>query len=288
MKIKKGFTLVELVVVIAIVSLLASITYASVSSGRDKAIDAKNKKIATNFETNLELAMLDGLTSVTQLASLNPAVSVSNTGVATSTDVPGASFDIRRGIVNTNPKNSIADIVESGIVPRIDGVLQELPKVSSRLNGGLDEEIYYISNGTQAIDSRGYEYVCVDRANLPLREFVFEGEEYGVYDGYTWISYNPSGFSALLNAEVPSEIYFTLARGDKSNEKRLVVRNYYTNFWLPHRNSEPEEDYLPDLPFFEDWIYDADFSPKMPYYSDDDFAQGKTLNEERLGIYTCL
>jgi prepilin-type N-terminal cleavage/methylation domain-containing protein len=46
----KGFTLVELIVIIAIIGILATVTYANVSSARDRA---KDKSIASSMQSIL-------------------------------------------------------------------------------------------------------------------------------------------------------------------------------------------------------------------------------------------
>jgi prepilin-type N-terminal cleavage/methylation domain-containing protein len=284
----KAFTLVEIMMAIAIVSLLSSIVYVQTGDARDKAVDVKNQKVAKNVEIDLELALIGGLSTVRLLAQSNPSIMVTGAGVATSTDVPGASFDEKYGLSNTNPQNSLADIIESGIVPVGNDFFDTLPKVSSKLNGGISDDIYYISNGSKAIDSKGYEYTCVDPSDLAVRTNTLEGEEYGPVNGYTLIDYNPLSFQFLHLKEIPSEIYFTLSRGDRSDAKKLIIRNYYNNWWLPYRNHPSGENYLPDLPLFQNWIHQYTFSAKLPYYSDADLLQGKTFDERRYGLYTCL
>ncbi len=56
---KKGFTLIELMVVISIISLLSVIVLTSLQAARQKARDSKRVSLVTQYTTALELYKLD-------------------------------------------------------------------------------------------------------------------------------------------------------------------------------------------------------------------------------------
>ena len=55
----RGFTLPEMIVVIAVISILAGITLANVSGSREQASDASRVKTIESYETGLYLAAKD-------------------------------------------------------------------------------------------------------------------------------------------------------------------------------------------------------------------------------------
>lgn len=59
MKTPKGFTLIELMVVIAIIGVLSSVVLASLNSARAKGRDAKRKAEMVSIQTALEMYYLD-------------------------------------------------------------------------------------------------------------------------------------------------------------------------------------------------------------------------------------
>jgi len=66
---KKGFTLIELLVVIAIIGILASVVLTSLSSSREKAMDAKYKTTLASARAQAELFYSDNSNYTTVCAS---------------------------------------------------------------------------------------------------------------------------------------------------------------------------------------------------------------------------
>ena len=95
---KKGFTLIEMLVVIAIIAVLVSIVIPTVSSSTAKAKAATDAANLRSAKAAITIGVLDG--SVTTKAQ---AMAVANAnGVPTNSKYDGGSFDVELGTAAAN------------------------------------------------------------------------------------------------------------------------------------------------------------------------------------------
>ena len=129
---QKGFTLIELLVVIAIISILSSIVFASLSSSREKANNVTAKVQAKEIQKAIELSRLNS-----------------------------SSFSLPQNIDGSKTIKTIVE--ETGTSPLKEAIEEfysgDIPDIPSTVGGG-DNDYYYISNGSEAIDDDDFEYVC--------------------------------------------------------------------------------------------------------------------------------
>ena len=75
---KKGFTLIEMLVVIAIIAILVSIIIPTVQSATDKAAAATNAANLRSVKAELVTAMLTGDESICEVPTTSGAVTIKN------------------------------------------------------------------------------------------------------------------------------------------------------------------------------------------------------------------
>ena len=133
----KAFSLIELLVTIAIISLLSSIIFASLSSARQKAEVAK---------ANSELKEIEKAVEITRLSNSNSSLPVQT--------------DITKSFNETTATTDPAYVALSEVLPSI-------PETGSIINGGseADKNYIYISDGDSATDSSGTDYYCKGKLN---------------------------------------------------------------------------------------------------------------------------
>ena len=122
---EKGFTLVELLVVILIIGILAAIAIPSFLSQTDKAADAQAKSAARNAQTAAETYNVDNngtYTAMTpaKLQAIEPALADANIGGTLAAAPDGTNKGYTLSVTNTktgNQFNVIRDPV-TGVVTR--------------------------------------------------------------------------------------------------------------------------------------------------------------------------
>jgi prepilin-type N-terminal cleavage/methylation domain-containing protein len=135
----KGFTLVELLVVISIISLLSSIVFGFVGESRVKAASATSAEQARQVKSAILIDSLSGGYSSQYSAS-------DGGGDDGGGDGGGGSVTYKAKDV---PR----------IVSNIGGDSESFPKISSTISKVAD--YYYISNGERAADAAGVDYYCL-------------------------------------------------------------------------------------------------------------------------------
>ena len=137
--IKKGFSLVEIVVVIAIIALISSIVYASTSDARQKASYAKSSQEIIQIETAIEL-------SLTADTAGNGLISQQ-------------SFPVQQDI--NAPLTNDSSFYKTYLAGSLGN---EAPTVGSAIaaEGESQNNYIYISDGVSAKDSSGEIYACED------------------------------------------------------------------------------------------------------------------------------
>lgn len=103
MKNKKGFTLVELLVVISIIGLLSTLAVVSLSSARQKARDAKRASDVKQIQTALELYFSDQNTYPVVAAAVTLGDATHSTLSSGSSFAAAATGTTYMGLVPANP-----------------------------------------------------------------------------------------------------------------------------------------------------------------------------------------
>ena len=123
----KAFTLIEILVTVAIISLLSSIVFASLSAAREKAVYVKAKEELRTVETAVELSRLSN--------GSYPVQQYLNSPLKTE-----SSFYQEYFSENLPAAPTVSNIISAG--------------------EGEQESYVYISNGETATDSEGTDYYC--------------------------------------------------------------------------------------------------------------------------------
>jgi prepilin-type N-terminal cleavage/methylation domain-containing protein len=110
-----GFTLVELLVVVAIIGSLAAIAIPSFTSRQGKAYDARVRQDARNVATAEEAYFTDQLAYFTGDCILLPGVNVS-AGVTCTATASGNMFEI----TTSHPKATVSCTWTSNAAPNLD------------------------------------------------------------------------------------------------------------------------------------------------------------------------
>ncbi len=156
----KGFTLIELMVVISIIALLSSVVLASLKEVRDKAIAQKFKSEMQQFISALELYR----TNVG-----NYPYEGLNSGISP-----------RWGKLNNDSSSSnIATSLETFLVPKYLSKLPSVPKNSYTQTSSA--WFFYVNNTVQ----NSYKVACADDVTIPKYYILFWSFNPLIYNMYS-------------------------------------------------------------------------------------------------------
>jgi len=90
MKTKKGFTLIEMLIVVAIIGIIAAIALASVTRARKRAVGTRGKAAMTEMAKGMEMAASEGCRAVDFNGGAAEATLTCNGKEVTYVTIPGA------------------------------------------------------------------------------------------------------------------------------------------------------------------------------------------------------
>jgi len=143
-KSKKAFTLIELLIVIAIIGILAAVIFVNLNAARNKANDAQVKSDLVSLSQALEIVKVD---RNLKAPAANPATIVADSTIITDDNINNWLDSNGKPMIASVPKNPVGGTGINSYYINISTTDSTSYAIYSKLTSG---QFYCIQNGTSS------------------------------------------------------------------------------------------------------------------------------------------